>query len=248
MDDVELALSILTIIAIVLSILFSSYLTWFLYSQGWKRERLERLVSDVVTPLLEEIDGSVESIRESRNASTEIWSRVKNNPLWLSLIAPRIKKKTEDFYDLIRRYSVSYGPAHRSFWSIVQTTFGDFILKKDVDARGFLSEFQIILNTPHEAIPLYLKNGWIAVRKDSHENVSYFVRDFCERNKDITRASVSAEDLLAVAGKRVDDDKNVQKLVSVRSSMLSAGENLGESLHKWKDRQLRWLYGRRIPR
>lgn len=252
MEDIEIGLWVAEIVAISVSIVSASIIMWKLFWRRWRLEKRERLVSETVIPLFEEVNENVRRLKKMELGVqvddaliSEVGNVVNKSGLWEAFASRNIKGQVKFMYAGIREYGMYGHKATRRYWEILKGVLNERLFKEEEDARRFSGKTDVIVQKMyHFGFGLYFVEGWDVVRDQFYDDVSNFVKVFCDESSDVSRVSVSAEDVLRAIGIKVKQDVEIESFGFLRSNLIKTGDILIEGLSRWKIRELESLYGR----
>ncbi len=236
MEVVEIVLWIVEIVAISVSILAGSMIAWRLYDRRWRLEKQERLVSDVLAPLIAEVDGNIGMVRNLRyGLSLERWEDIRNDSMWRYSTTPVLKEEVESLYSKFEGYESSHMRAVGHFEELLTGVFAEFVF-----GRGVLDnprEDAVKAGTfdlKREGFNMYLEEDWDVVREKFSEGIGECVRELSEVWTDAK--VVSGEDVLTILGSRIEKDEAIEEFESVRLEILEDGKTVSghlSEIEKW---------------
>ncbi len=251
MESIEIGLWIGEIVAICLSILFGSIIAWRLFGKQWRLEKQERFVSDVLSPLADEVDENVKIIGDDWHRvydygknlmCVEEWERIERLPMWRYFLKDKEKlaELVGRYYDLVSGYDFGIRESHAMFGSMVVGTVGRLLLGvEDVsgEVRDEIKDGTRMLR--YRGFSEYIEKGSGGL-DDYSSCLDELVGHFCERNDDARK--VSGEDLMTVARRRIEGSRGLEMVVEIRSEILEMGELVSKALRNWESIKLDALY------
>jgi hypothetical protein len=250
--EIEVAiLWIIEIVVISLSIILASVIARKLYEENWKKEKRERFVSDVLAPLIMELDGNIgriESLEPVEGATGDYlvtfrqWRSIRKNPMWRFLAKSGIRSRIEELLSEVEQIGFQWKAARSQFKKLSVGVFSEMVFEMDTEDTPMEDRIAgLLITLILDGWRIYLDEGWTKVAEVYSRMVDDAIRNFGERGEPVR--VTSGDDVVAVMGSRIEKDYSLVRFKKLREKVLEEGEEVSALLHLWEKDRLSTLYG-----
>lgn len=260
----EVVLRVVGIVVTVLAILLGVLIALWISERKWRKEKRERLGSDILAPLIEEVESNVSHVKSGKEwyrhemsvrewVRTDTWGRVRYDLLWRFFADKRRKVggQVGRWFENLSLYGEKKDEADYRFRVIVRKSLVRQVFVSDFedsgmesvlcdDMRGLFDGLKFMMLRAEKRrrgnVVGYEMGDWSDVVKEYAGDLDAFVRKY--REEDGYVKDVKGEEVLILIGNEIWKDQVMISFRVLWNRVVSNGEKLLDVL-SWEEKVLR---------